>query len=1255
MPRFARPDFLFGSRRDDRLDGSDGTDFIFAGRGDDVIRPGRGSDFVFGGRGFDTVVFSRSIDAFDVSSFGRFGAYTTVSALDGSETNRLFGVEALRFEADDFTLFLDGTNNAVLARDDAAATGENETLAIAAASLLANDSEFDGDAIEVTAVAATSSAGASVSFDGADIIYDPGTLFDALAEGETVTDTFTYTVDDGRGGTDTATVTVTITGTNDTPVLAVPAAVTVDENSEGTVFTATATDAEGDDVTFSLEGADAERFTIDAATGAVSFNEAPDFETPADADGDNVYDLVVVADDGNGGRDEEAVAITVADVSEIEPRINEIHYDNAGADVGEFVEVRVAAGADVSALALEFYNGRNGEQYGPTVALSTATATSDGTYDYYVAQVSGIQNGAPDGLALVGGGSVLEFLSYEGTFVAIDGAAAGLESTDIGVSEPGDTAVGLSLQRNEDGSWSEPAPETPGGENGVAPPPPEIAARINEIHYDNDGVDEGEFVEVRVDAGADASGLVVTFYNGNNGASYASASLAGLTATSDGTFDYYVIEQSGIQNGAPDGVALSNGGELIEFLSYEGTFEASGGPAAGVTSTDIGVSEPGTTAVGQSLQRNDDGTWSGPATETPGGANDGDGGGGGGGGEEPTALLISEIQGEGAESARVGELVSVTAIVVGDFQDGDADELRNLDGFFLQEEASDQDGNAATSEGIFVFDPGLLADVSVGDRVTVTGTVGEFFDRTQIEATSITIQEVGAVEDVSSLAQSVTLDAVDDVVGSEGDYTADLEAFESMLVTFTDTLVVNEVFQLGRFGQVGLTVDERPLTYTQFAEPDQAGFDAYLREVASDQVVFDDGLSVQNAPVFPEADLNGDGVFDTADGFNMGDSITGATGVLDFAFGEYRLRTAADGANAFEDTGTREETPPDVGGSLTVASFNVLNFFTTIDGSGLGSGPSGLSPRGADSEAEYQRQLDKLVTTLFELDADVVGLVELENEFGGDQNGDGQYAIDALVDALNIAYGSTTYAFVEPGRAFVDTGDAISVGMIYKPDSVTVDFGSVSILDDGVARDLGFGDLLDDGTGIFDGPSTNRAPLAATFTDNATGEDFTVAVTHMKSKGGSGDGGNEDVDDGAGAFNEIRTEGVEVLTAWLDQIADEDVLVLGDLNAYAQEDPIDAMIADGYVNLEAEFDADATTFVFDGFAGTLDYAFANGALADNVTGAEAWEINSAEPTVIDYNLDFGRDPAIFDGDVPFRTSDHDPLLVGLDFGDPVVG
>ncbi|MGC9419811.1 MAG: ExeM/NucH family extracellular endonuclease, partial [Rhodovulum sp.] len=623
------------------------------------------------------------------------------------------------------------------------------------------------------------------------------------------------------------------------------------------------------------------------------------------------------------------------------------------------------------------------------------------------------------------------------------------------------------------------------------------------------------------------------------------------------------------------------------------------------------------------------------------------------GGGGPTEVLISAIQGTGDISPLAGSEVTVEAIVVGDFQNGDGDGLRNLGGFYLQEEAADHDGDAATSEGIFVFDGSLGIDVALGDRVRVTGTVTEFFGQTQINATAITVTAAGAVADVNTMAASVTLDTIDAVItDGAGNYAPDLEAYEGMLATFTDTLTVNEMFQLDRFNEIRLSANGRPEQFTQISDPDPAAFDAYQRAAGSDQVVFDDGLNLQNAAILPEADLNGDGVFDTADGFTMGDTITGLTGVVTYSWAgnaasaeTWRIRSVDDG-NAFTDTNTRDTAPPDVGGSLTVASFNVLNFFTTLDVAGNpGSGPSLADPRGADNLDEFNRQLDKLLTALEEMDADIYGLIELENEFGFDQNGDGLVAIDVLVDQLNARIGSATYAAVDIGRGFVDVSDAISVGLIYDATTVGLVPGSVEILDDSVLPGLSGGH-----TGpLFDGPDTNRAPLAATFTDLASGEDFTVAVTHMKSKGGTGTGDDADAGDGAGAFNATRTEGVEALTEWLATFADDDLLVIGDFNAYAQEDPIDAMRAAGFADLGAAYSPGEPGYVFDGKTGTLDYAFGSGGLIDNVTGAAPWTINSDEPDALDYNTDFGRDPAIFDGSVPFRASDHDPILIGLQF------
>ncbi|MEL7348948.1 MAG: hypothetical protein AAFN17_14420, partial [Pseudomonadota bacterium] len=208
----------------------------------------------------------------------------------------------------------------------------------------------------------------------------------------------------------------------------------------------------------------------------------------------------------------------------------------------------------------------------------------------------------------------------------------------------------------------------------------------------------------------------------------------------------------------------------------------------------------------------------------------------------------------------------------------------------------------------------------------------------------------------------------------------------------------------------------------------------------------------------------------------------------------------------------------------------------------------------------------------------------------------------------------------------------------------------------------------------------NRPAVAATFEDE-NGERVTVAVNHYKSKGDSGledlaeaaqealDGGemgftqadidalladpNYDQNDGAAFWNAVRTDASNELVAWLDTDptggGTDNILVVGDLNSYKEEDPVTALEDAGYGNLAEIFEADDTgSFVFDGQLGTLDYIFANEDVLGDVTGATIYDINSPEPDVFDFNLEFGRDPALFTDDTSFRSSDHDPVIAGLD-------
>lgn len=127
--------------------------------------------------------------------------------------------------------------------------------------------------------------------------------------------------------------------------------------------------------------------------------------------------------------------------------VNEVHYDNCGGDLNEFIEVALPAGSDPTLVFYELYNGNNGASYnGPTPLAGPADGT-DGTLDYYCILISGIQNGAPDGIALGCNvdNSLLDFISYEGAMTGVGGVADAAMSTDIGAAENGGTLPSASL------------------------------------------------------------------------------------------------------------------------------------------------------------------------------------------------------------------------------------------------------------------------------------------------------------------------------------------------------------------------------------------------------------------------------------------------------------------------------------------------------------------------------------------------------------------------------------------------------------------------------------------------------------------------------------------------------------------------------------------------------------------------------------------------------------------------------------------
>ena len=676
------------------------------------------------------------------------------------------------------------------------------------------------------------------------------------------------------------------------------------------------------------------------------------------------------------------------------------------------------------------------------------------------------------------------------------------------------------------------------------------------------------------------------------------------------------------------------------------------------------------------------------ATPVPiaGGATPPDPGPGPGPAPEPPLVLISAVQGnpntfgtnnfgETDVSPMIDELVTIEGVVVGDFQDGDADETRNLRGFYVVEEIADQDGDSTSSEGVYIFDDRFGVDVNLGDVVRVSGTVGQFFSETQIDTlTAVTIVTSGVADPlsiVSPLAVDVTLSGNTAVTLNGNDaFQPDLEAYEGMLVNFPEALTISEQFQLDRFNEIRVTAGDRPRQFSQDNVPGVAGLDAHLRSIGALQVVFDDGLNTQNGNV---SGLFGF-TYNESVAPRMGDQITGLTGVLDYKFAgnaasgsTWRVRAHADGLNTFTSTANddspnpRLAAPEDVGGTVKVASMNVLNFFSTID-DGNARTANDFAPRGADdltgfgvepADLEFNRQLAKLVNAIVAIDADVVGLIEIENEFDTDAEID--TAVEVLVDAVNTATGAGTYTFVNPGVTQVG-GDAIAVAMIYKPSVVDLaEDSSVAMLDDSITATLdGFTGRDFGADPIFEGVATNRVPLAATFEEVAGGDQFTVVVNHYKSKGQSGlndqNSPNFDRNDGAAFWNQRRLEASQAIVTWLETnptgVDDTDVIIMGDLNSYAQEEPIQSLLGQGFVNVNVE-DDDANSFVFDGQTGTLDYILASDELNAKLNDVTVWNINADEADALDYNADFGKDLTYFDDTTSTRYSDHDPVIVGL--------
>lgn len=327
-------------------------------------------------------------------------------------------------------------------------------------------------------------------------------------------------------------------------------------------------------------------------------------------------------------------------------------------------------------------------------------------------------------------------------------------------------------------------------------------------------------------------------------------------------------------------------------------------------------------------------------------------------------------------------------------------------------------------------------------------------------------------------------------------------------------------------------------------------------------------------------------------------------------------------------------------GDLKLAFANLLNYFTNYDG------------RGADNDEEFLRQSSKTSLALSMMNADIVAVCELENA--------GATAADDLVEKLNSRFsgGERVYSAATSDQGISMVGDdVIRVDVLF--DTLKYEVLSSAMLTDDLVSQA----LLDEspsGT-IFNGKS--RVPLAVTFQDIDTDKEFTVVVTHFKSKGdfsGDASGADEDQGNGAAHYNPTRELSTLAVKEWLESrptgFSTNKVIVVGDMNAYSSEGPIEAWYSTQFGQYYDALNKQAAepwlySYLFDGQFGSLDHAFVpvNSIEEMSIEGAAIWNINSDELDIHDYNTDYGRNKDIFNADEPYRFSDHDPILLSIKF------
>lgn len=516
--------------------------------------------------------------------------------------------------------------------------------------------------------------------------------------------------------------------------------------------------------------------------------------------------------------------------------------------------------------------------------------------------------------------------------------------------------------------------------------------------------------------------------------------------------------------------------------------------------------------------------------------------------------------------------------------------VEGLGGFFVQDAG---DGNPKTSDALFVaIEEGAPPPTVVaGDRARVRGIVGERKaggdgTLTALQATRVQPRGKGALAATVLTAPPT-----------------DWEALEGMRVRVAAPLTVSGTDGLGRFGELTASFGGRLWQPSELAAPGSREYHDAVADNARRRLVLDDGSAACDPAIvayLPEGAV-----------LRTGTVLTGVEGIVDQRHGGYRLQLVAP----LDITAPERPAAPQVEGAVRVAAFNLENLF---NGDGRGGGFP--TPRGAETPQQLQAQTAKLVATIRGLDPDIAALMELENDGYGAES-----SIAQLVDALNAD--GARWRFVDAGKG--PGPDTIRVGLIYRGDRVKPR-GRPATLEGGP-----FGER-------------SRSPLAQAFVPLAGKvEPLVVVANHFKSKGCSeATGDDADRKDGQSCWNALRLESAQRLDAWLKtdptRARSARTVLLGDFNAYAMEDPVRWLRDEaGWVDAFEQAGVERPySYVYNGLTGRLDHALLSPALAGRLRGAAEWHINADEQDAQGY--------AEGDASVPWRSSDHDPLLLGFD-------